>query len=191
MVPRAITVTSLIFLGLCGSVLAGLDLSPRLESYELDGVKMSQLTFGTGTQSKASYQPPADWKYSGGKDHLDLQPPALAQAKAKISQLSIGTVLSFDGTGRQRLREEAILSLPRGSQEVEVTSEELNPLQIDGKQTYLVELTYTFFGEKFACYSLFLNRQPEALSFRLSCRAKEYPELRQAFHKSLYTWQNL
>jgi len=64
-------------------------------------------------------------------------------------------------------------------------------LQIERNQTYLVELIFTFFGERFACYSLILNRQPEAISFRLTCRQKDYSQLRQVFQKSLFTWENL
>jgi hypothetical protein len=170
---------------------AELDFSPESVSVELDGIKMSQLTFRTGASSKASYQAPRDWKCSGGKDHLDLQPPDLSQVNAKITKLSASEAISFDAAGREELKKKAITSLPEGSQDVKLLSEELDPLQIDGNHTYLVELSYVFFGEKFACYSLILDRKPEAVSFRLSCREKDYPGLRQAFQRSLYTWQNL
>jgi hypothetical protein len=39
---------------------------------------------------------------------------------------------------------------PQGSEQVTITNAEFNPLQIERKQTYLVELTFTFFGERFA-----------------------------------------
>ena len=81
--------------------------------------------------------------------------------------------------------------LPEGSQQIRVENEELNPLQIEGKQTYLIELSYISFGEKFASYQLYLDRKPQPIVFRLSCPLKDYPELRRVFHKSLFSWQNL
>ena len=173
------------------SATAELNLAPRLESFELDGVKMSQLTFQAGGDSPATYQPPPGWKYSGGRDALELAPENISQARAKIAKIPARSVVTFDEEGLKRLRDDAINSLPQGSEQVTVTNVELNPLQIERNQTYLVELTFTFFGEKFACYSLILNRQPEAISFRLTCRQKDYSQLRQVFQRSLFTWQNL
>ena len=170
---------------------AELDLSPQQEVFELDGVKMSQLTFNTGTRDKASYQPPRDWKVSGGKDQLDLEPDGLAQARAKVTKWPSGPAIAFDAEGCRQLTEKMIGLLPYGSEKVKVVEEELNPLQINGKQTYLVELFYTYYGERFASYNLILDRKPEVICFRLSCRESSYETLRQAFQRSLYTWQNL
>jgi hypothetical protein len=173
------------------AALANLDLSPQEVPYELEGTKMSQLAFNNGSSSKATYQPPRNWKYSGGNDYLDLQPEGVAQVKARVNKWPASPELSFDAEGRKRLTEKVTGSLPEGSEQVKILSEELNPLQIAGKQTYLVELSYIYYGERFACYSLFLDRQPEMLCFRLSCRESNYQALREAFHRSLYSWQNL
>ena len=70
-------------------------------------------------------------------------------------------------------------------------SEESNPLQIDGRQTYLVELSYTYYGEKYGCYCLVADRKPEPITFRLTCRKSDYEKLRALFHRSLFSWQNL
>jgi hypothetical protein len=112
-------------------------------------------------------------------------------ARVKITQQPRGSTISLDPEGRKELKERVIASLPEGSENIRVENEELNPLQIDGKQTYLVEVSYVAFGEKFACYQLFLDRPPQPIVFRLSCPQAHYPELRQVFQKSLYSWQNL
>ncbi len=170
---------------------ANLDLSPQPDSFELDGITMSQLAFNTGNRTKATYQPPRAWKYSGGRDFLELQPSDVAQVKARVSKSPAGPAPSFDAEGRKRFTEKVIASLPDGSEQVKILAEELNPLQINGKQTYLVELSYVYYGERFACYSLFLERAPEMLTFRLNCRESNYQALREEFHRSLYSWQNL
>ncbi|HEX4665761.1 MAG TPA: hypothetical protein VH207_04100 [Chthoniobacterales bacterium] len=171
--------------------MADLDLSPRADSYELEGVSMPQLSFYTGTNKDATYQPPSDWSYSGGHDHLDLQPEGINQAMARISKWPAEPALAFDSEGLVQLRQRIIALLPQDSVEVEVRSEEMNPLQIDGKQTYLVELSYTCYGERYACYCLVLDRKPKPICFRLTCRESDYEALRPAFHRSLFTWQNL
>ena len=81
--------------------------------------------------------------------------------------------------------------LQEGSEQVKGEAEEINPLQINTKPTYLVELSYAYYGAKFRAYFLLLQRKPEALSFRLLCRAADYEKLRGEFQRSLYTWQNL
>lgn len=152
---------------------------------------MSQLAFDTGSRTKATYQPPRAWKYSGGSDYLDLQPEGVAQAKARVSKSPASPALSLDAEGQKRLTEKVIASLPEGSEQVKVLTRDSNPLRINGKQTYLVELSYVYYGERFACYSLFLDRAPEMLTFRLNCRESNYQALREEFHRSLYSWQNL
>jgi hypothetical protein len=170
---------------------AGLNLSPELVSFDLDGMTMNRLAFENGTSDKATYQPPSDWKYSGGQNQLDLQPPNLSQTSIKVMKLPADSALSFDADGRTELQERTIGALPEGSSQIKIEAEQLSPLKIDGKETYLVELSYVCFGEKFACYSLFLDRKPEPINFRLSCREKDYATLRDLFQRSLFTWENL
>ncbi len=187
----ALVLAALVLLLVSARADSSLDLSPQLQPFELEGIKMWQLTFDNGTSKKAIYQPPQGWKYSGGRDSLELQPPKMAQARAVIAKLPSAMRLSFDEEGRKQLHERAIASLPQGNQQAKIMSDELNQLQIDGKQTYLIEISYVFFGQKFVCYSLVLDRKPEAMSFRLTALEADYGHLRDAFQRSLYTWQNL
>ena len=182
-------IAALLFLIAAPLAIAELDLSPRLEPFEMEGVKLAQLAFNNGTSHEATYQPPVDWKYSGGKDSLDLLPQNLAQAKATVTKWR--SPYSFDPDGLKQLTQRFVESLPEGAEQVKVQSEELNPLQIDGQPTYLVQLSYVYYGEKYACYALLLDRKAGPLSFRLICRAANYDNLRDAFQKSLYSWQNL
>lgn len=170
---------------------AELNLSPRLDPYDQEGIKMSQLAFETGATLKATYQPPADWKYAGNKDSLDLLPGNAEQAKATVTKWPPSPEISLEAEGRKALTDRLAALIPEGSEQVKVQSEALNPLQVDGKQTYLVELSYIYYGTKFACYSLLLDRKPEPLCFRLICREADYEKLKEAFQRSLYTWQNL
>lgn len=173
------------------SLCAQLNLSPTKEDFELDGVRLSHLAFQNGARQKATYQPPAGWLYSGGTNELKLQPPGKTQAEALITKIGPDRAVSFAAADREKLRQRAIEALPEGSSEIKVQEPQLNVLQISGKDSCLLEVSYTAFGEKFRRYFLLLNVSEGQLRFQLTCRERDYDELVQAFQKSLYSWQHL
>ncbi len=170
---------------------ADLNFVPQREEFSLDGVKMWHLAFETGLNDKATYRPPEGWLYSGSADQLDLQPKGRNQAQATITKIPLKESTPLDEKGRKKLAEEALKSLPSGSEHQKIESEETNALRISGNDTYLLQLTYTFYGEKFKRYSLFLNLKQFQLRFQLTCRESDYSELSKAFQASLYSWQHL
>ena len=197
MVPRTISNLTLRYYSalllvtvLCAAELrAELNLSPRKEDFDLDGVKLWHLVFENGKDHKATYQPPTGWLYSGGNNELELKPPGKSQAKITITKIATDRAISFADGERERLKQRATEALPEGSSEVKVETAQLNVLQISGKETCLVEVSYSSFGEKFRRYFLLLNLSEGQLQFQLTCRERDYKELVQAFQKSLYSWQ--
>ena len=173
------------------TALGDLSLSPQKEEFLLDGVKMWHLAFETGLNQKATYQPPRGWLYSGSTNQLTLQPPGKSQTRIAITKTPLKEPASLDEDSRKKLAAEALASLPQGSKEQKIQSEEANPLRISGNDTYLVQLTYTFYGENFSCYCLFLRHKPYQVRFQLTSRESDYKELSQAFQRSLYTWQHI
>ena len=81
--------------------------------------------------------------------------------------------------------------VPPGSQDIHVVSEQKNPLMIGRKETFLLVLGYTFYGQKFGRSILFLNRGNEQMRFQLTCREEDFNDLQRAFLASHYTWQHL
>ena len=199
MVPRAIgslalkRYSALLFFAILGvtELRAALNLSPTREDFDLDGVKLWRIAFENGTNQKATYQPPAGWQYSGNSNELELQPPGRSQARVAITKIEPGRAVSFAEGDREKLKQKATEALPEGSLEIKVKEPQLNVLQISGKDTCLVEVIYSSFGEKFRRYFLLLNLSEGQLRFQLTCRERDYDELVQAFQKSLYTWQHL
>ncbi len=189
MVNRFVLLLVLVFMA--RQLQADLNFSPMRESFDLEGIKLWRLTFENGTSDKASYQPPTAWTYSGNGNELRLQPPGKAQTTVAITKIEAKDAISFADENRQKLEQKAIASSPKGSSLIKVDSEQLNPLQICGKDTYLVQLSYTAFGEKFKSYFLFLNLAQGQLQFQLTCRDRDYDELVRAFEKSLYSWRHL
>jgi hypothetical protein len=186
-----------LILGLAGSVSlliasaqADLDLTPKLSRYELDGVQFKQLAFSDGSKI-ITYALPRGWDYSGSAAQLTLRPPGKSQAEATIKKVALAQPASFDEGAVKKLVQEAIASVPPGSTDIQIVSQEKNPLRIERKETFLVTLSYNLYGAAYNRSILFLNRGMERIQFLLSCRRADFRELQATFLDSQHSWQNL
>jgi len=184
-----------LILALAGSLLiaparAELDLTPKLSEYELDGVKFKQLAFSDGSKI-VTYAPPRGWDYSGSATQLTLRPPGKSQAEATIRKVVLAQPANFDDGTVKKLVEEAIASVPPGSTDIQLVSQEKNPLRIERKETFCVTLSYNLYGAAYNRSILFLNRGMEQIQFQLSCRRADFRELQATFLDSQHSWQNL
>ena len=184
-----------LILALAGSLLiaparAELDLTPKLSEYELDGVKFKQLAFSDGSKI-VTYAPPRGWDYSGSATQLTLRPPGKTEAEAKITKVALSQPASFDEETVNKLVQKAIASVPPGATNIQLVSQEKNPLMIERKETFLVTLSYNLHGAAYNRSILFLNRGREQIQFQLSCRRADFRELQAAFFDTQHSWQNL
>ena len=62
---------------------------------------------------------------------------------------------------------------------------------IQGKETFLVTISYAYYGQKYRRSILFLNRGNEQIRSQLTCREADFDGLQAAFFHSQFTWQNL
>jgi hypothetical protein len=184
----ALIVSSLLFVG---TARADLQLSPKIVEYELDGVKFKHLAFSDGSGKEITYAPPRGWELSGNASQLSLYPPNKSHAEAIISKVSLPHSESFDDETIRRLVDEALVSVPKSSTDVRLTSEEKSPLKIQRKETLLLILTYNLYGQSCSRSILFLNRDKEQIRFELTCRQADFNELHKAFLGSQYSWHNL
>jgi hypothetical protein len=169
---------------------AELQLTPRTSEYELEGGKFKQLAFSDGGKT-VTYQSPRGWDYSGSATQLTLRPPNKAQAEATITRVPLSQPGSFDAESLKKLASEAVALVPKGSENISVVSQEKNPLMIQRQETFLITLSYTFYGQKYGRSILILNRGNEQIRFQLTCREADFKELHRAFLASQYSWQNL
>jgi hypothetical protein len=170
--------------------MAELQLTPRITEYELDGVKSKQLAFSNPGGKEITYAPPAGWSYSGSATKLTLH-PGKPQAEATISKIPVPQEAVLDEPEMKKLVEEIVLSVPQGSTNVALLSQEKNPLLINRRETFLVTISYSFFGANYKRAVLFLNREKEQLRFDIVSLDKDFAELQRSFLGSQYTWQNL
>ena len=173
-----------------GSLHAELLLTPRILEYEREGGKVKQLAFSDGVTT-VTYQSPRGWDYSGSATQLKLRPPNKTQAEATITRVPLSQPGSFDDESLKKLVSEAVALAPKGSENISVVSQEKNPLMIQGKETFLITLSYTFYGQKYGRSILILNRGNEQIRSQLTCREADFKELQRAFLTSQNSWQNL
>jgi len=180
------------FIGLlcAGVARADLDLTPKLLEYKSEGFKVRKLVF-LESGKEVTYVPPRDWDYSGSPTKLVLHPHQKAQAEASITKSVLGAAPRFDETMTKPLVAEVLRSVPAGSTNVTLISQEINQFPIARRETFRMSWSYTFYGETYTGSLLFVNRATDQIRFQLVCRTADFEGLQKEFQHSLFTWQNL
>lgn len=189
-------VHSVILLALLGalsiaSARADLQLAPKVCEARLDGAKVKFLVFSDESGKDIIYGPPTGWEYSGSTSRFTLHPPGKAQAEGTISRISLNQPAVFDDETMKKLAAEALASVPAGSTNITLVSQEKNPLLIGRKETFLVIVSYTLYGDNYQRSIMFLNRGNEQVRFQFVSRAVDFKDLQAAFQGSHFTWRNL
>ena len=173
------------------SAQAELKLTPKISPYEADGVKIELLAFSDGGGKEITYSPPRGWEYSGSATKFTLRPPGKPQAEGTIVRISLDQPAIFDDQTMKKLAAEVLASAPGGSTNVTVVAQEKNPFFIGQKETFLVIVSYNFYGQNYQRSTMFLNRGNEQLRFQFVSRAADFKNLQMAFQASQLTWRNL
>jgi hypothetical protein len=173
------------------SARADLHLAPRISGAWADGAKITFLAFSDGSGKDVTYSPPTGWEYSGITSRFTLHPPGKTQAEGTVSRISLNQPVVFDDETMKKLTAEALASVPQGSTNVTLVSQEKNPLLIGRKETFLVIISYTLYGDNYKRSLMFLNRGNEQVRFQFVSRAVDFKDLQAAFQRSHFTWRNL
>jgi hypothetical protein len=171
-------------------VLGQLDLRPKERTQILDGVPIHGIAFSDAGK-EVLYEPPFEWRLSGGGSTLTLRPPRIAQAAATISVASNHVGSDFGMESLKLLKEAALGRLPREAQKAEVLGEEKNPLMMNLHETWQVQCAYSFYGQRFKRSALVCNFAKYQLWFELDALESDFSNLHKAFIESLYSLQGL
>jgi hypothetical protein len=170
---------------------ADFQLAPRVSEAWADGAKIKFLAFSDGGGKDVTYVPPTGWEYSGSTTRFTLHPSGKPQAEGTISRMSLNQPAVFDDETMKKLVAEVLVSVPGGSTNVTLVLQQKNPLLIARKETFLIIVSYTFYGDTYQRSMMFLNRGNEQVRFQFVSRAVDFKDLQAAFQRSHFTWKNL
>jgi hypothetical protein len=188
---RRITVAAGLALFAAVNAQAQLDLTPTESFYEVEGIRVPNVSFRNGVK-KIAYSPPADWTLNGGERKVTMTPRDSIQAGATIETVAMREPsLPATTENLKAYTDLAVSMVPREGTKVEVAEAAVCPMRISGKEMIEVTLTYSFFGQPFRMNVLFMPRDKEQLRFQFIARAVDYPPLFKAFRSSLFSMQGL
>ena len=98
---------------------------------------------------------------------------------------------TFGEEGMKELVGQSLAAVPEASTELKLVSQELNPVKIGGRETFLVIVSYALYGDRFSRSFLFMNRETEHLRFEFVSRESNFEDLQRAFLASQFSWHNL
>jgi hypothetical protein len=188
---HAIAVAAALVLLAAASARAQIDLTPTESFYEVEGIRVPNVSFRNGAKN-ITYTPPANWILSGGGKKLTLTPRDSVQAGATMETAAAREPWPDATEENIKTYSDLAASLvPREATKVEVVEAIVCPMRISGKAMVEATLTYSFFGQQFRMNVIFMPRGKEQLRFQFIARAADYPPLFKAFRSSLYSMQGL
>lgn len=177
-----------IFVACAISAQASIDLTPVPSERVLAGIKFPKLNFREDGRL-ITYEPPRNWRYTGGGQRLRLTPPELAQAHGEIDQIPLREPQEFNEETLKAIRENTLAALPQGNQHPEIVSEAVNAFAVNGHGTYELTVSYEAYGEKFMTAVVYVNMPTTQLRFRTVARAADFEKVHEAFRISIFSWQ--
>jgi hypothetical protein len=164
-----------------------LDLTPTVSQYTAEGITFRQLNFQDGKR-RVVYEPPRLWICRGGGTSLQLTPPKVDRADAIIQIGEAKAAAKLDDKAIAGLREQALRSVPPGSQTVTLLSEEQNPVSLENAASCAVTLSYSVLGETFVRNIVFLELAETQISFRITARKADFESVQRPFRSSILSW---
>lgn len=172
------------------SIASAVDMTPIEKTEELDGVKISSLQFRDGEQM-IEFSPPGGWRVAGAGNKLTLIPTTVQKADATIEAGPVKPVPNLTEEFHPKLLEHIRKILPPDALKVEHLRTTPNPIEISGRKTLAFELKYEHLGTSFRTYFMFLDRERDFWTFRLTSRADDYDRVFDPFRESLYSMMGL
>lgn len=178
------------FIAAANAAPAAIDFTPTPSERILEGIKFPELIFHEdGRQIVYGY--PRGWTYSGSSSRIKFTPPGLTQAQAEIEQSPLPAPQNFDEPTMKTLQDKVLTSVPKGSQEVSLLSEQKSPVMLNGNETYEVTIAYKFYGQEFQSSVLYLNLPGNQLRFRVTAKKADYEKVHSAFRRSILSFRGL
>lgn len=169
---------------------AFVDLTPTPGVKEVDGVRIPVLYFKIDGRT-AIYQPPRGWSYTGSADSLHVYCSGEKPGDATVEKIPLPKPVAFDEAQMSLSAQTASQSLPKGSENLKLVSQEKNSLRIGNKETLETIVSYSFFGHAMQASILDVNLGTMILRFKLISEKKDFQVVHRQFRGSLFSWIGL
>jgi hypothetical protein len=165
-----------------------IDFTPRYVNEVEDGIPVHRMFFADAGRH-IFFTPPGGWDATGSKSAVVLSPKNSAKAYIKIECSSDEEIPPFDEKGLKIYRQAAEDLLPREAKDLEILSENKNPVVINDWSGF--EITYAFMAYGYPFYksvgfiNIGNNRQ---IRLVVEARRSEFGSLYKAAQVSLCSW---
>ncbi len=163
-----------------------LDLTPNPSFRELEGIKIPTVNFADGA-SKVTWQPPTDWRLSGGGNHLTLYPTQQIQAAVdlkvvdrKVAQVSVDPA---------EVAKWIVNFLPRDATEVTLGEEVTNPFMLRSAPCREIPVSYLSQNRRLSTsVSIVDLDERQSLMLVVTARQDDFATVRRQAIQSMFLW---
>jgi hypothetical protein len=188
------SITSFIVWVALGAVALGVgevDFTPQDSFYVAESTKVPCVAFRNG-DDPVSYSPPNAWKLSGGGPRVTLSPPNVVQAGAAMEVRRVIEQVPATDENVKAYAAVAVKYLPKEATKVTVGESGIAGLKMGKYAMVEVNLTYSLFGQAFSTNILIMPyEKQQQITFQVTARTADFPDVAKAFRRSLYSLQGL
>jgi len=182
-------ITAFLFLALASIARADLDFTPTVTRYFNEGAEYSNVKFKNDKKTVLITLPRL-WECRGNASKLQLLPPDQKFAEGTLEAVPTKSPLRFDEATIKTLEQQALATLPPGSQGAAIVSQQENPVILEQNLSYEFVATYQLLGETFQRSLIYVSCPDTTLVFRFTAPKKAFDVLNRSFRQSLYSWQS-
>jgi hypothetical protein len=165
-----------------------IEFSPTLQEYSSDGIVCHRLAF-RDDQRTVYYQPPRNWHCTVDGSRLRLVPPDKTFAEAEITSRPLEKPAPLDEAATKGVTQQALATLPPGSQQPLVEKQEQNALMLNNNPAFEALISYKILGDTFQRSILVVNTPLTQITFRFTARKSDFDALYRAFRASVVSWE--
>lgn len=167
---------------------AEIDFTSFTREYDSEGIRYQEVVFKDDTHP-IRMEVPRGWTCRGRKDQLQLAPADVNFAEGLIQVAVLPAPQPLDDAATSAFVQQTLSSVPRDAQAAAVVSQGVNPIILEGHESYGVVLSYIALGQKFRRSAIVVNFPHQRLYLRFSAPETKFEVLNREFEAAVRTWE--
>ena len=174
--------------GIAPRLACAIDFTPRYVNEVEDGIPVRRMFFADAGRH-IFFTAPGGWDANGSKSSVVLSPKNLEKAYIKIECSSDEEIPPFDEKGLKIYRQAAEDLLPREAKDLEILSENKNPVVINHWSGFEITYAYVAFGYPFYKSVSFINiGDNRQIRLIVEARRSDFATFCKEAQRSLCSW---